>query len=59
VLGNWHAPSHVAVRGGALKSSRDALSGEPPRDRVGLFPPGRLAFSPSSFGLSQSVQVFA
>jgi hypothetical protein len=43
VLGSWHVPSYVAVRQGALKPSSDALSGEPPRSRVGLFPSGRLA----------------
>jgi hypothetical protein len=52
VLGSWHVPSYVTVRRGALKPSRDALSGKPPRGRVGLFPPGHLAFSPSSLGLS-------
>jgi hypothetical protein len=52
VLGNWHVPSYVAVRRGALKPGRDVLSGKPPRGRVGLFSSGRLAFSPSSLGLS-------
>jgi hypothetical protein len=52
VLGSWHVPSYVAVRRGALKPTRDALSGKPPCGRVGLFPLGRLAFSPSSLGLS-------
>jgi hypothetical protein len=52
VLGSWHVPSYVAVRRGALKSGRDVLSGKPPRGRVGLFPSGRLAFSPSSLSLS-------
>jgi hypothetical protein len=52
VLVSWHVPSYGAVRRGALKPSRDALSGKPPRGRAGLFPPGRLAFSPSSLGLS-------
>jgi hypothetical protein len=52
VLGIWHVSSYVAVRQGALKPSREALSGKPSRGRVGLFPPGRLTFSPSSLGLS-------
>jgi hypothetical protein len=52
VLGSWHVPSYVIVHQGALKTSRDALSEEPPRGRVGMFAPGRLAFSPSSLGLS-------
>jgi hypothetical protein len=52
VLGSWHVPSYVAVRRGALMPSRDALSGKPPRGRVGLFPPGRLSFSLSSLCLS-------
>jgi hypothetical protein len=52
MFGSWHVPSYVAVRRGALKLSRDTLSGETPRCRVGLFPPGRLAFSPSSLSLS-------
>jgi hypothetical protein len=52
VLGSWHVPSYIAVRRGAFKSSRDALSGKPPRGRVGLFLPGRFAFSPSSLALS-------
>jgi hypothetical protein len=52
VLGSWHVPSYIAVRRGALKPSRDALSGKLPRGRVGLFPPGHLAFSPSKLGLS-------
>jgi hypothetical protein len=52
VLGGWHVLSYVAVSRGALKPSRDALSEESPRGRVGLFTPGRLAFSPSSLGLS-------
>jgi hypothetical protein len=52
VLGSWHVPSYVVVRQGTLKPSSDALSGEPPRGQVGLFPPGRLAFSPSRLGLS-------
>jgi hypothetical protein len=52
VFGSWHVPSYVAVRLGALKPSRDALSGKLPHGRVGLFPPGRLAFSLSSLGLS-------
>jgi hypothetical protein len=60
MLGSWHVPSHVAVRRGALKPSRDALSGGgAPCGRVGLFTPGRLAFSPSSLGLSQSARVLA
>jgi hypothetical protein len=59
VLGNWHIPSYVAVCQDALKSSCDALSAEPPRGRVGLFTPGRLAFSPSGLGSSQSAQVLA
>jgi hypothetical protein len=52
MFGSWHVPSYVAVRRGALKLSRDALSGKPPCGRVGLFPPGCLAFSPSSLSLS-------
>jgi hypothetical protein len=52
VLASWYAPSYIAVRWGALKLSRDALSGKPPRGQVGLFHPGHLAFSPSSLGLS-------
>jgi hypothetical protein len=52
VLGSWHVPSYVAVRRGALKPSRDALSGKPPRGQVELFPLGRLAFSSSSLALS-------
>jgi hypothetical protein len=52
VLGSWHIPSYVAVRRGALKPSSDALSRNPPRGRVGLSPPGHLAFSPISLGLS-------
>jgi hypothetical protein len=52
MLGSWHVPSYVVVRRGALELSRDALSGEPPRGRAGLFTPGRLASSPSSLGLS-------
>jgi hypothetical protein len=52
VPGSWHVPSYVAVRRRALKPGRNPLSGKPPRDRVGLFPPGRLAFSPSGLGLS-------
>jgi hypothetical protein len=55
VLGSWHVPSYVAVHRGALKPSRDALSGKPLRGWVGRFLPGRLAFSPSRLGLSQSV----
>jgi hypothetical protein len=51
VLGSWHVPSYVAVRRGALKWSSDALLGKPTRGRVGLFPPGHLAF-PSRLGLS-------
>jgi hypothetical protein len=52
VFGSWHVPSYVSVRRGALKSGCDALLGKPPRGRVGLFPLGRLAFSPSSLDLS-------
>jgi hypothetical protein len=52
MLGSWHVPSYVVVRRGVLKPSRDALSGKPPRGRVGLLPLGRLVFSPSSSGLS-------
>jgi hypothetical protein len=52
VPGYWHVPSYVAVRRGALEPSCDALSGNPSRGRVGLFPSGRLAFSPSRLGLS-------
>jgi hypothetical protein len=52
VLGSWHIPSYVAVRRGALEPCCDALSGKPSRVRVGLFPLGRLAFSPSRLGLS-------
>jgi hypothetical protein len=59
VLGSWHVSSYVAVRQGALKSSRDALSGELSRGRVGLFTPGHLAFFPSSLGSSWSAQVLA
>jgi hypothetical protein len=59
VLGSWHVLSYVVVRRGALKLSRDALSGEPPRGRAGLFTPGRLASSPSSLGLSWSARVLA
>jgi hypothetical protein len=54
VLSSWHVPMYVAVRRGALKLSRDALSGEPPRVPAGLFTPGRLASSSSSLGLSWS-----
>jgi hypothetical protein len=46
VLGSWHVPSYVVVRRGALKPSRDVLSGKPPRDRVGLFPSGTLGLLP-------------
>jgi hypothetical protein len=59
VLGSWHVPLYVTVRRGALKPIRDALSGNPPRGRVGMFPLGRLAFSPSSLGLSWSARVLA
>jgi hypothetical protein len=59
MLGNWHVPSHVAVHQGALKPSCDALSGKPPRGRVGLFLPGHLAFSPSGLSLSWSTRVLA
>jgi hypothetical protein len=59
VLGSWHVPSYVVVRRVALKLSRDALSGKPPRGWVGLFPPGHLAFSLSSLGLSWSARVLA
>jgi hypothetical protein len=52
VLGSWHIPSYVVVHRGALKPSRDALSGKPRRGQVGLFTLERLAFSPSSLGLS-------
>jgi hypothetical protein len=52
VLGSWHVPSYVAVRRGALEPSCDALSGKPPRGWEGLFPLGRLAFSPSRLGSS-------
>jgi hypothetical protein len=52
VFGNWHVPLHVAVRQGALKLSCDAMSGKTPCGQVGLFPPGRLAFSPSGLSLS-------
>jgi hypothetical protein len=52
MFGSWHVPSYVAVRRDAMKPSCDALSGKPSRGRVGLFPLGRLAFSPSSLGLS-------
>jgi hypothetical protein len=50
--GNWYVPSYVVVRQDALKPSCDALSGKPPHGQVGLFPPGHLAFSPSSLNLS-------
>jgi hypothetical protein len=59
VLGSWHVSLYVAVRRGALKPSRDALSGKPPCGWVGLFLPGRLAFSPSRLVLSQSARVLA
>jgi hypothetical protein len=59
MLGSWHVLSYVAVYQDALKPSRDALLGEPPHGQAGLFTPGRLASSPSSLGLSQSVQVLA
>jgi hypothetical protein len=59
MLGSWHVPSYVVVCQVALKPSRGALSGEPPRGRAGLFTPGRLASSPSSLGLSQSARVLA
>jgi hypothetical protein len=52
VLGSRHVPSYVTVRQGALKPCRNALSGKPPRGRVGLFPLGCLAFHPSGLGLS-------
>jgi hypothetical protein len=52
MLGSWHIPSYVAIRRGVSKPSCDTLSGKPPRGWVELFPPGRLAFSPSSLGLS-------
>jgi hypothetical protein len=52
MLGNWHVPSHVAVRQNVLKPSCDALLGKPSRGRVGLFPPGCLVFSLSSLSLS-------
>jgi hypothetical protein len=57
MLGSLHVPSYVAIRRGALKTSCDALSGDPPRGRVGLFIPGRLASSLSSLGLSWSARV--
>jgi hypothetical protein len=59
VLGSWHVPSYVAVCRGALKPSRDALSGKPSRDWVGRILPGRLTFSTSRLGLSQSVRVLS
>jgi hypothetical protein len=59
VLGSWHVPSYVVVRRGALKPSRDALLGKLPHGWVGLFLPGRLAFSLSRLGLSQSARVLA
>jgi hypothetical protein len=59
MFGSWHVPSYIAVRRGALKLSRDALSGEPPRGQAGLFTPGRLASSTSSLGLSWSARVLA
>jgi hypothetical protein len=59
VLGIRHVPSYVAVRRGALKLSRDALLGKPPRGWVGLFLPEHLAFSPSRLGLSKSARVLA
>jgi hypothetical protein len=52
MFGSWHVPSYVTVRQGALKLSRDTLSRKPLRGRVGLFPPGCLALSPSSLSLS-------
>jgi hypothetical protein len=52
ILGRRRIPSYVVVRQGALKPSRDVLLGEPPRGRVGLFTPGRLAFLLSSLSLS-------
>jgi hypothetical protein len=59
MLGSWHVPSYVAVRRGALKPSRDALLGEPPRGWAALFTLGRLAASPSSLALSWSTRVLA
>jgi hypothetical protein len=52
MLGSWHVPSYVAVCRDVVKPSRDALSGKSLRGWVGLFLPGRLAFSPSSLSLS-------
>jgi hypothetical protein len=48
---NWYVPSYVVVRQAALKLGLDVLSGKPPRGRVGLFTPGHLAFSPSTWVL--------
>jgi hypothetical protein len=59
VLGSSHVLSYVVVRQGALKPSRDALSREPPRGRVGLFTLGRLASFPSSLDLPRSARVLA
>jgi hypothetical protein len=52
VLGSWHVPSYIAVRRGVSKLSCDTLSGKPLRGWVELFPPRRLASSPSGLGLS-------
>jgi hypothetical protein len=48
---NGYVPSYVVVRQAALKVGLDVLSGKPSRDRVRLFTPGHLAFSPSSLVL--------
>jgi hypothetical protein len=54
VFGSWHVPSYIVVHRGALKLGRDALWGEPPCGRAGLFTLGRFAFSLSILGLSWS-----
>jgi hypothetical protein len=57
MLGSWHVPSYVAIRRGALKPSRYALSGELSRDQARLFNLGHLGSSPSSLDLSWSARV--
>jgi hypothetical protein len=48
---SWYVSSYVVVCQAALKLGRDALSEKLLRGQVGLFTPGRLAFSLSSLVL--------